>query len=73
MFSDQILFAYIKDEKGCFWVQVQEVVGTESREMLREKARLDARAKEEEELFARVPLSRVERKKLKQLKQSKSG
>jgi U3 small nucleolar ribonucleoprotein protein LCP5 len=41
--------------------------------MMREKARLDARAKEEEELFARVPLSRVERKKLKQLKQSKNG
>ncbi|CAM6118645.1 unnamed protein product [Calypogeia fissa] len=53
--------------------EVQEIIGTESKEMMREKARLDARAKEEEELFSRVPLSRVERKKLKQLKQSKSG
>jgi U3 small nucleolar ribonucleoprotein protein LCP5 len=55
-------------------IQVREVVGaTESKAMQRDRARLEARAQEEEELFARVPLSRVDRKKVKQLKQARNG
>ncbi|KAL2629616.1 hypothetical protein R1flu_014302 [Riccia fluitans] len=53
--------------------ELRDVLGMESREMLREKERLEARAKEEEDLFARVPLSKVERKKLKQLKKTRNG
>ncbi|KAL3687632.1 hypothetical protein R1sor_013941 [Riccia sorocarpa] len=53
--------------------ELRDVLGMESKEMLREKERLEARAKEEEDLFARVPLSKVERKKLKQLKKSRNG
>ncbi|CAM6114283.1 unnamed protein product [Calypogeia fissa] len=53
--------------------EVEAIIGTESKEMMREKVCLDARAKEEEELFVRFPLSGVERKKLKQLKQSNLG
>lgn len=54
--------------------EVREVVGaTESKAMQRDRARLEARAQEEEELFARVPLSRVDRKKVKQLKQARNG
>ncbi|BBN09238.1 U3 small nucleolar ribonucleoprotein protein LCP5 [Marchantia polymorpha subsp. ruderalis] len=53
--------------------EMQDMLGTESKEMMREKERLEARAKEEEELFARVPLTKVERKKLKKLKQSRNG
>ncbi len=53
---------------------MREVVGaTESKAMQRDRARLEARAQEEEELFARVPLSRVDRKKVKQLKQARNG
>ncbi|CAM6127976.1 unnamed protein product [Calypogeia fissa] len=44
--------------------EVQEIIGTESKEMMHEKASLDAHAKEEEELFTHFPLSRVEWKKL---------
>lgn len=54
--------------------EVREVVGAaESKAMQRDRARLEARAQEEEELFARVPLSRVDRKKVKQLKQARNG
>ena len=49
-------------------VQIRESVGgEESREMERERERLVARAEEEEKLFQRVPLTKVERQKLKAL------
>ena len=48
--------------------QIREAAGgEESREMERERERLLARAKEEEKLFQRVPLTKVERTKLKAL------
>lgn len=53
--------------------EIKEFVGSESKEMTRELSRLEARAQQEENLFARVPLSRVERKKLKHLKRSRNG
>ena len=48
------------------WVQVRERMGEEETAGLqRARARLAARAAQEEELMARVPLSRGERKNLK--------
>ncbi|MCO5569275.1 hypothetical protein L7F22_022987 [Adiantum nelumboides] len=53
--------------------EIKEFIGHESKEMTRELSRLEARAQQEENLFARVPLSRVEKKKLKHLKRSRNG
>ncbi|KAG0617768.1 hypothetical protein M758_4G013400 [Ceratodon purpureus] len=53
--------------------EVREALGTESKEMLRDIARLEKRAEQEEELFARVPLNREERRKVKNLKKGRSG
>ncbi|KAJ7534374.1 hypothetical protein O6H91_13G091500 [Diphasiastrum complanatum] len=53
--------------------EVGEFIGLESREMLKERAKLEARAKQEEDLFTRVPLSKAERHKLKHLKRSRNG
>lgn len=53
--------------------EVRETLGTENKEMLRDIARLEKRAEQEEELFARVPLNREERRKVKNLKKGRSG
>ncbi|GLJ47878.1 hypothetical protein SUGI_1011060 [Cryptomeria japonica] len=53
--------------------EVREIVGAESKEMLREQSKLVERARQEEELFTRVPLSRIEKKKIKHLKRSRNG
>lgn len=53
--------------------EIKEFVGPESKEMTRELSRLQARAQAEENMFARVPLSRVEKKRVKHLKQSRNG
>lgn len=52
---------------------MREALGTETKEMLRDLARLEKRAEQEEELFARVPLNRDERRKVKNLKKGRSG
>ena len=52
---------------------MRDVLGTENKEMLRDIARFEKRAEQEEELFARVPLKRDERKKIKNLKKGRSG
>ncbi|KAH7278926.1 hypothetical protein KP509_38G064600 [Ceratopteris richardii] len=53
--------------------EIREFVGHESKEMSRELARLEARARQEEDLFARVPLSKMEKKRIKHLKKSRNG
>lgn len=53
--------------------EIKEFIGSESKEMSREISRLEARAQQEENLFARIPLSKAERQKLKHLKRSRNG
>ncbi|XP_002975382.2 neuroguidin [Selaginella moellendorffii] len=53
--------------------EIQHSLGAESKQFQREMARLDARAKQEEDMFTRVPLSKVERKRLTRLKRSRNG
>eukprot|EP00271_Cylindrocystis_brebissonii_P002772 TRINITY_DN13573_c0_g1_i1.p1 TRINITY_DN13573_c0_g1~~TRINITY_DN13573_c0_g1_i1.p1 ORF type:complete len:875 (-),score=338.73 TRINITY_DN13573_c0_g1_i1:369-2879(-) len=56
-------------------VAAQETMrgASESREMQRERERLQARARDEEELFARVPLSRAEKTQLKSLTRNRNS
>lgn len=53
--------------------EVREVVGTETREVIRYKAQLEERARREEENFARAPLTKMEKKKVKHLRKSRNG
>nr|GEX57657.1 reverse transcriptase domain-containing protein [Tanacetum cinerariifolium] len=55
-----VLFVYLKN--------VREVIGIKDREVTRYKAKLEDRARREEELFTRAPLSSVESKKLKHMR-----
>lgn len=68
--------AYVKELMDDFEgrpEEVREIIGTESRELLRYKAKMEERAQREEELFTRAPLSRLEKKKEKHLKKSRNG
>ncbi|GJV24554.1 hypothetical protein Tco_1377249 [Tanacetum coccineum] len=51
--------------------EVRKVIGIEDREVTRYKAKLEDRARREEELFTRAPLSSVENKKLKHMHESR--
>lgn len=53
--------------------EVKEVIGTESREVIRYKAQFEERERREEENFARAPLTKMEKKKVKHLKKSQNG
>ncbi|GFY96063.1 Sas10/Utp3/C1D family [Actinidia rufa] len=53
--------------------EVREIVGAETREVTRYKAKMEDRARREEELFNRVPLTKMEKKKMKHLKKSRNG
>jgi len=53
--------------------EVREVVGTESREVVRYISRMEERARQEEELFTRAPLTKEEKKKMKHIKKSRNG
>ncbi|KAF5751586.1 Sas10/Utp3/C1D family isoform 1 [Tripterygium wilfordii] len=53
--------------------EVVETVGVESKELQRYKAKMEERERQEEELFTRVPLTRIEKKKEKHLKKSRNG
>ncbi|WMV27896.1 hypothetical protein MTR67_021281 [Solanum verrucosum] len=62
----------------CFYgrgedVEVREVVGSESRELRNYMAKMEKRAKREEEVFDRAPLTKLEKKKMKHLKKSRNG
>lgn len=53
--------------------EVREIVGIETRELTTYKAKLEERARQEEELFIRAPLTKMEKKKEKHLKKSRNG
>ncbi|XP_004238015.1 uncharacterized protein [Solanum lycopersicum] len=53
--------------------EVREVVGSESRELTNYMAKMEERAKREEEAFDRAPLTKLEKKKMKHLKKSRNG
>ena len=54
-------------------IQVREIVGAESVEVSRYKAKMEKRARQEEELFTRAPMTKMEKKKEKHLKKSRNG
>lgn len=54
-------------------MQVRETFGSESRELTRYKEKMEERARQEEELFTRAPLTKMEKKKMKHLKKSRNG
>ncbi|PON38196.1 Sas10/Utp3/C1D, partial [Parasponia andersonii] len=53
--------------------EIREIVGTESAELNRYKAKWQERARCEEELFIRAPLTKLEKKREKHLKKSRNG
>ncbi|XP_062177302.1 uncharacterized protein LOC133882204 [Alnus glutinosa] len=53
--------------------EVRESIGSESRELARYMAKMEKRAQEEEELFIRAPMTKMEKKKEKHLKKSRNG
>lgn len=53
--------------------EVREVVGTEDRDVMKYRAKFEERARREEELFTRAPLTSIEKKKLKHMRKSRSG
>ncbi|KAF8411346.1 hypothetical protein HHK36_003893 [Tetracentron sinense] len=53
--------------------EVREIVGTESRELTRYKAKREEQSRREEELFTRAPVTKMEKKKEKYLKKSRNG
>ncbi|KAG6667597.1 hypothetical protein CIPAW_01G112000 [Carya illinoinensis] len=53
--------------------EVREIVGHESRELARYMAKMERRAQEEEELFTRAPMTKMEKKKEKHLKKSRNA
>ncbi|EPS65166.1 hypothetical protein M569_09613, partial [Genlisea aurea] len=54
--------------------EVRETFGSESREMANYISKMEKRAQQEEELFTRAPITKVEKKKMKQLmKSSRNG
>ncbi|WCJ32785.1 Sas10/Utp3/C1D family [Euphorbia peplus] len=53
--------------------EVKEDIGNESREFTRYKQQWEERARQEEELFTRAPITRMEKKKEKHLLKSKDG
>ncbi|KAK1432237.1 hypothetical protein QVD17_09131 [Tagetes erecta] len=53
--------------------EVREVIGTEDRDVIRYRAKMEERARREEELFTRAPLTSVEKKQLKHMRKSRNG
>ncbi|KAF3447268.1 hypothetical protein FNV43_RR12448 [Rhamnella rubrinervis] len=53
--------------------EIQETVGAESIELSRYKAKMEERARREEELFIRAPVTKEEKKREKHLKKSRNG
>lgn len=53
--------------------EIREVFGTESRELTTYKAKWEERARREEELFTRAPVTKLEKKKQKHLLKSRNG
>ncbi|KAL8026422.1 hypothetical protein ABFX02_14G026500 [Erythranthe guttata] len=53
--------------------EIRENLGSESREMTNYISKMERRAQQEEELFTRAPITKVEKKKLKYLTKSRNG
>lgn len=53
--------------------EVSEVVGAESRELTKYMAKMEERARQEEDLFTRAPLTKLEKKRMKHMKKSRNG
>ncbi|KAK9063341.1 hypothetical protein SSX86_017211 [Deinandra increscens subsp. villosa] len=53
--------------------EVREVIGTEDRDVTKYKAKMEERARREEDLFTRAPLTSMEKKKLKHMRRSRNG
>ncbi|KAI3508967.1 hypothetical protein L1887_23990 [Cichorium endivia] len=53
--------------------EVREVIGSEDRDVTRYKAKMEERARREEELFTRAPLTSMEKKQLKHMRKSRNG
>ncbi|KAI3942454.1 hypothetical protein MKW98_013106 [Papaver atlanticum] len=53
--------------------EIREVVGAESREAIQYREKMNKRARQEEEIFTRVPLTKAEKKQGKHLKKSRNG
>lgn len=53
--------------------EVREVIGTEDRDVTKYKAKMEERARREEELFTRAPLTKMEKTKLKHMRKSRNG
>lgn len=52
---------------------MRDFVGAESRELNRYRAKMEVRARQEEELFTRTPFTRKEKKLEKHLRKSRNG
>lgn len=63
------MYLFVVDAK----IQIQETVGAESIELSRYKAKMEERARREEELFIRAPVTKEEKKREKHLKKSRNG
>ncbi|KAI3725618.1 hypothetical protein L1987_65409 [Smallanthus sonchifolius] len=53
--------------------EVREVIRTEDRDVTKFTARMEERARREEENFTRVPLNKMEKKRLKHMSKSRNG
>ncbi|XVE60623.1 hypothetical protein DITRI_Ditri05aG0142800 [Diplodiscus trichospermus] len=53
--------------------EVREIIGTESRELTRYMEKMERRAQQEEELFTRAPVTKMDKKIEKHLKKSRNG
>lgn len=54
-------------------MQVREVIGAESRELTKYMAKMEERARQEEDQFTRAPLTKLEKKRMKHMKKSRNG
>ncbi|XP_077233946.1 sas10/Utp3/C1D family [Tasmannia lanceolata] len=53
--------------------EVREIIGSESKELRRYRQKMEERARQEEELFTRAPMSKTDKKKEKHLRKSRNG
>ncbi|KAK1317849.1 hypothetical protein QJS10_CPA05g01470 [Acorus calamus] len=53
--------------------EVRDIVGSESREFSMFREKMEERARQEEEMFTRAPLSKLDKKKMKHLRKSRNG
>lgn len=54
-------------------MKVREAIGNDSREVTKYMEKLEERAQQEEDLFIRAPLTKSEKKKMRQMKKPRNG